>query len=259
MVRGGARRGGGVRRVFSGECVWRCSSWEPREVQKQHRGRPVLLPTTTRTRFQSPTTPFPAPHTPPQLKVYDLANLSLKFDRHMEAEVVDFAVLSEDYSKAAFLCADRSVSFHAKFGTYFKVGVFGCVWVCWGVCVCAVRWCVVECGRGEQQPASPPSTMHPAPNDAPPPPSLAPPNTTTTTRSAPPSRAAISPMPLFWPSWSWPAARPSSGASAWRRGASWRRSRARRPASTRAVRVRGWGALAGPCLAWLAEGVLMLA
>jgi hypothetical protein len=31
------------------------------------------------------------PHTA-QLKVYDLANLSLKFDRHIDAEVVDFQV-----------------------------------------------------------------------------------------------------------------------------------------------------------------------
>lgn len=71
-----------------------------------------------------PPPPPPAPPPPPhrvQLKVYDLANLSLKFDRHMDAEVVDFQILSDDYSKAAFLCADRSVSFHARFGSYFKV------------------------------------------------------------------------------------------------------------------------------------------
>eukprot|EP00878_Enallax_costatus_P035276 GHUV01039292.1.p1 GENE.GHUV01039292.1~~GHUV01039292.1.p1 ORF type:complete len:189 (+),score=7.13 GHUV01039292.1:683-1249(+) len=57
---------------------------------------------------------------PPMIKLYDLNNLSLKFDRHLDAEVVDFQVLSDDYSKAAFLCSDRSVSFHARFGTYFK-------------------------------------------------------------------------------------------------------------------------------------------
>jgi ribosome biogenesis protein ENP2 len=56
-----------------------------------------------------------------QLKVYDLANLSLKFDRHLDAEVVDFQILTDDYSKAAFLCSDRSISFHARFGSYFKV------------------------------------------------------------------------------------------------------------------------------------------
>lgn len=54
------------------------------------------------------------------MKLYDLNNLALKFDRHLDAEVVDFTCLSDDYSKAAFLCADRSVSFHARFGSYFR-------------------------------------------------------------------------------------------------------------------------------------------
>jgi hypothetical protein len=31
--------------------------------------------------------------------------------------------MSDDYSKVAFLCADRSVSLHAKFGSYFKLRV----------------------------------------------------------------------------------------------------------------------------------------
>lgn len=30
-------------------------------------------------------------------------------------------VLSEDYSKVAFLCADRSIALHAKFGAYHRV------------------------------------------------------------------------------------------------------------------------------------------
>ena len=55
---------------------------------------------------------------PPQVKVYDLSQLSMKFERHLDSEVVDFCVLSEDYSKLAFMCADRSINFHAKFGKY---------------------------------------------------------------------------------------------------------------------------------------------
>lgn len=35
-------------------------------------------------------------------------------------EIVDFHILSEDYSKCVFLCADRTVNFHAKFGAYYK-------------------------------------------------------------------------------------------------------------------------------------------
>jgi ribosome biogenesis protein ENP2 len=57
---------------------------------------------------------------PPQVKVYDLSQLSMKFERHLDAEVVDFAILGEDYSKLAFLCADRSINFHAKFGKYYS-------------------------------------------------------------------------------------------------------------------------------------------
>ena len=57
---------------------------------------------------------------PPQVKVYDLSQLSMKYERHLDSEVVDFDILSDDYSKMAFLCADRSVVFHAKFGNYYK-------------------------------------------------------------------------------------------------------------------------------------------
>lgn len=46
-------------------------------------------------------------HPRPQVRVYDLSQLSMKFERHLDAEVVDFQILGEDYAKAAFLCADR--------------------------------------------------------------------------------------------------------------------------------------------------------
>ncbi|KAK3245059.1 hypothetical protein CYMTET_45354, partial [Cymbomonas tetramitiformis] len=58
---------------------------------------------------------------PPQVKVYELADLCMKFERTFTAEIVDFQVLSEDYSKMAFICMDRSVNFHAKFGAYHKI------------------------------------------------------------------------------------------------------------------------------------------
>ena len=32
-------------------------------------------------------------------------------------------ILSDDYSKAAFLCEDRSIHFHAKFGQYYSTRV----------------------------------------------------------------------------------------------------------------------------------------
>ena len=32
-------------------------------------------------------------------------------------------LLSDDYSKVAFLCADRSIHLHAKFGAYHKIRI----------------------------------------------------------------------------------------------------------------------------------------
>ena len=55
--------------------------------------------------------------------MYDLSQLSMKFERYLDAEIVDFQILSTDYSKAVFLCADRSFHFHAKFGAYYQVRV----------------------------------------------------------------------------------------------------------------------------------------
>ncbi|KAK4724901.1 hypothetical protein R3W88_027680 [Solanum pinnatisectum] len=60
---------------------------------------------------------------PPQVKVYELRELSLKFERHLVSEIVNFQVLGDDYSKMAFLCADRSVCLHAKYGSHYKLRI----------------------------------------------------------------------------------------------------------------------------------------
>ncbi|KAH9615052.1 hypothetical protein KSS87_006733, partial [Heliosperma pusillum] len=60
---------------------------------------------------------------PPQFKVYELRELSLKFERHLISEIIDFEVLSDDYSKLAFLCADRSICLHAKYGSHHKLRI----------------------------------------------------------------------------------------------------------------------------------------
>ncbi|MCL7037221.1 hypothetical protein MKW94_005171, partial [Papaver nudicaule] len=60
---------------------------------------------------------------PPQVKVYELREMALKFERHLISEIVDFEILSDDYSKMAFLCADRSINLHAKYGSHFSVRV----------------------------------------------------------------------------------------------------------------------------------------
>ncbi|KAF3788508.1 Nucleolar protein 10 [Nymphaea thermarum] len=60
---------------------------------------------------------------PPQVKVYELRELSLKFERHLISEIVNFQVLAEDYSKLAFLCSDRSVCLHAKYGSHYSLRI----------------------------------------------------------------------------------------------------------------------------------------
>jgi ribosome biogenesis protein ENP2 len=57
----------------------------------------------------------------PQMKCYELDQLAVKFERHLVAEIVDFQMITDDYSKIVFLCADRSAHFHAKFGAYHKI------------------------------------------------------------------------------------------------------------------------------------------
>ncbi|GFY84659.1 embryo sac development arrest 7 [Actinidia rufa] len=60
---------------------------------------------------------------PPQVKVYELRELSLKFERHLISEIINFQVLADDYSKIAFLCADRSICLHAKYGSHYSLRI----------------------------------------------------------------------------------------------------------------------------------------
>jgi ribosome biogenesis protein ENP2 len=60
---------------------------------------------------------------PPQVKVYELSELSMKFNRYLDCDCVSFEILSDDFSKLVFLHADRTVEFHAKFGAYYKTRV----------------------------------------------------------------------------------------------------------------------------------------
>ncbi|KAL1191539.1 hypothetical protein V5N11_002360 [Cardamine amara subsp. amara] len=60
---------------------------------------------------------------PPQVKVYELSQLALKFERHLDSEIVDFEILDDDFSKLAFLCADRSINLHAKYGKHYSLRI----------------------------------------------------------------------------------------------------------------------------------------
>jgi len=59
----------------------------------------------------------------PQIKVFDTANLSLKFERHADSEIVQFQVLSDDWSKFVALRADRTIEVHTHYGLHHKVRI----------------------------------------------------------------------------------------------------------------------------------------
>ncbi|XP_062535155.1 nucleolar protein 10 [Armigeres subalbatus] len=59
----------------------------------------------------------------PRVKCYDVNNLSLKFERCFDSEVVKFKILSEDYGKVVFLQADRFVEFHAAHGRHYRLRI----------------------------------------------------------------------------------------------------------------------------------------
>ncbi|KAK8740326.1 hypothetical protein OTU49_002854 [Cherax quadricarinatus] len=59
----------------------------------------------------------------PRVKCYEVAALSLKFERCFDAEVVQFEILSEDYSKLVFLQEGRYVEFHNQGGRWFRTRI----------------------------------------------------------------------------------------------------------------------------------------
>ncbi|KAG0237303.1 hypothetical protein BGW42_001223 [Actinomortierella wolfii] len=59
----------------------------------------------------------------PQMRVFEFAEMSMKFDRHTDAENVDFQILSDDWTKSVLLQADRSVEFHAQGGIHYRTRI----------------------------------------------------------------------------------------------------------------------------------------
>ncbi|XP_002736686.1 nucleolar protein 10-like [Saccoglossus kowalevskii] len=59
----------------------------------------------------------------PRVRCFDVNQLSMKFERCFDSEVVKFHILSEDYSKVVFLQQDRYVEFHAKYGRYYRLRI----------------------------------------------------------------------------------------------------------------------------------------
>ncbi|OMH86373.1 Ribosome biogenesis protein enp2-like protein [Zancudomyces culisetae] len=59
----------------------------------------------------------------PQMRVFDFSQMSLKFERHTEAENVNFEILSEDWTKTVHLQNDRSIEFHSSGGLHYKTRI----------------------------------------------------------------------------------------------------------------------------------------
>lgn len=59
----------------------------------------------------------------PRVRCYDVRNLSMKFERCFDSEVVQFDILSEDYSKLIFLQCDRYIELHAQYGRYYRMRI----------------------------------------------------------------------------------------------------------------------------------------
>lgn len=60
---------------------------------------------------------------PPLVRCYTVSDMSLKFQRGLTSDVVAFECLSDDYGKMVFLQADRTLAFHAPYGTHYNVRV----------------------------------------------------------------------------------------------------------------------------------------
>jgi ribosome biogenesis protein ENP2 len=54
----------------------------------------------------------------PTIKLYDTKQLSMKFERRADAEVVQSCILGDDWQKFALLLADRNIDFHAPYGKH---------------------------------------------------------------------------------------------------------------------------------------------
>ncbi|KAL4068613.1 WD40-repeat-containing domain protein [Scleroderma yunnanense] len=59
----------------------------------------------------------------PQMRVWDLDELTMKFERHTDVENVDFIILSDDWTKTIHLQNDRSVELHTQGGSHYRTRI----------------------------------------------------------------------------------------------------------------------------------------
>ncbi len=64
----------------------------------------------------------------PRVRVWDVNELSLKFERHIDCEAVQLVCLEEDWRKMVLLHANRYLEFHSAAGSHYKLRVPR---ICW--------------------------------------------------------------------------------------------------------------------------------
>ena len=64
---------------------------------------------------------------PPRIRCYDIHQLTMKFERYVNAGIVDMVMLGEDFGKIALLQEDRTIAFHAHYGAHesIRIPTFG--------------------------------------------------------------------------------------------------------------------------------------
>ncbi len=59
----------------------------------------------------------------PQVRVFELAQMAMKFDRHTDCESVQMEIISDDWKKFVLLQADRSIEFHSQHGLHYRTRI----------------------------------------------------------------------------------------------------------------------------------------
>ncbi|KAF8662361.1 hypothetical protein AX16_001166 [Volvariella volvacea WC 439] len=59
----------------------------------------------------------------PQMRVWELDQLAMKFERHSDAENVDFVILSDDWTKTIHIQNDRTIELHTQSGLHYKTRI----------------------------------------------------------------------------------------------------------------------------------------
>lgn len=60
---------------------------------------------------------------PPRIRCYDVHDLTMKFERYVDSEIVDVIMLGEDYGKMGILMDDRTIGFHAHYGKHESIRI----------------------------------------------------------------------------------------------------------------------------------------